>query len=29
MAEAGGKNPEALDDALAQVPAVVKSLLTR
>ncbi|HYA96376.1 MAG TPA: alanine--tRNA ligase [Terriglobales bacterium] len=27
MAEAGGKNPEALDDALAQVPAVVKSLL--
>ena len=27
MAEAGGKNPEALDDALAQVPAVVKGLL--
>ena len=27
MAEAGGKNPEALDDALAQVPAVVRSLL--
>jgi len=27
MAEAGGKNPGALDDALAQVPAVVKSLL--
>ena len=27
MAEAGGKNPEALDEALAQVPAVVKSLL--
>jgi alanyl-tRNA synthetase len=27
MAEAGGKNPEALDDALAQVPAVVKSVL--
>jgi alanyl-tRNA synthetase len=27
MAEAGGKNPAALDDALAQVPAVVKSLL--
>jgi alanyl-tRNA synthetase len=27
MAEAGGKNPEALDDALAHVPAVVKSLL--
>jgi len=27
MAEAGGKNPENLDDALAQVPAVVKSLL--
>jgi len=29
MAEAGGKNPENLDDALAQVPAVVKSLLAR
>jgi len=29
MAEAGGKNPENLDEALAQVPAVVKSLLTR
>jgi alanyl-tRNA synthetase len=27
MAEAGGKNPENLDDALAQVPAVVRSLL--
>jgi alanyl-tRNA synthetase len=27
MAEAGGKNPEALDEALAQVPAVVKGLL--
>jgi alanyl-tRNA synthetase len=27
MAEAGGKNPAALDDALAQVPAVIKSLL--
>jgi alanyl-tRNA synthetase len=27
MAEAGGKNPENLDDTLAQVPAVVKSLL--
>jgi len=27
MAEAGGKNPEALDDALAQVPSVVKALL--
>jgi alanyl-tRNA synthetase len=27
MAEAGGKNPAALDDALAQVAAVVKSLL--
>jgi alanyl-tRNA synthetase len=27
MAEAGGKNPAALDEALAQVPAVVKSLL--
>jgi alanyl-tRNA synthetase len=29
MAEAGGKNPENLDVALAQVPAVVKSLLAR
>jgi alanyl-tRNA synthetase len=28
MAEAGGKNPEALDAALADVPAVVDSLLT-
>ncbi|HUL18845.1 MAG TPA: alanine--tRNA ligase, partial [Steroidobacteraceae bacterium] len=27
MAEAGGKNPENLDEALAQVPAVVKGLL--
>ena len=27
MAEAGGKNPEHLDEALAQVPAVVKGLL--
>ncbi|MFI5088998.1 MAG: alanine--tRNA ligase [Terriglobales bacterium] len=27
MAEAGGKNPENLDDALAHVPAVVRSLL--
>jgi len=27
MAEAGGKNPEALDAALADVPAVVESLL--
>ncbi|MFZ3212998.1 MAG: alanine--tRNA ligase-related protein, partial [Terriglobales bacterium] len=27
MAEAGGKNPENLDEALAQVPAVVRSLL--
>jgi len=27
MAEAGGKNPEALDEALAQVPSVVKAFL--
>ncbi|HYY69901.1 MAG TPA: DHHA1 domain-containing protein, partial [Terriglobales bacterium] len=27
MAEAGGKNPDALDEALAEVAAVVKSLL--
>jgi len=27
MAEAGGKNPENLDEALAQVPTVIRSLL--